>query len=344
MIPQWDSTASLLTAPPAALLASGYAPGNTIAAQHYNYQFYHLTREMNNVLAAAGITPAGGTDNQLLTSLYALITVSGTAAFLTSSNPTLRAGQYGIETDTLYVKLGDGSTAWNSLPYYQVSGTAAALASKNPVLRSGGFGYETNTISFKLGDGSTAYNSLTYVYGGVIKPLSGTVSGNTTYNTIPNVAGTHIIYIPAAYLVAASGGPWTLTLGTGSGTTVVVPIAAAGDTLLSGALLFNVYVDGSGNVTSDFFEVQGGNSSGQWIKSSTGKLDQYSNTGAFVSTGVSSFSFPVAFIGGTVTVTCSNYPTGSHAIAEAWAQNLSTLYCYALSGNNVEWHAIGRWR
>ena len=35
----------------------------------------------------------------------------------TSANPTLLAGELGIESDTGYVKVGDGSTAWQSLAY-----------------------------------------------------------------------------------------------------------------------------------------------------------------------------------------------------------------------------------
>lgn len=34
-----------------------------------------------------------------------------------SNNPTLAARQLGIETDTRRIKIGDGSTAWVSLPY-----------------------------------------------------------------------------------------------------------------------------------------------------------------------------------------------------------------------------------
>ena len=41
----------------------------------------------------------------------------GTAASWTSSNPTLAAGEMGFETDTGYIKVGDGSTAWTSLNY-----------------------------------------------------------------------------------------------------------------------------------------------------------------------------------------------------------------------------------
>ena len=41
----------------------------------------------------------------------------GTAAALTSANPTLAAGEPCLETDTGKMKIGDGSTAWTSLAY-----------------------------------------------------------------------------------------------------------------------------------------------------------------------------------------------------------------------------------
>lgn len=39
-----------------------------------------------------------------------------TAANAASSNPVLAAGEVGYETDTKRLKVGDGSTAWTSLP------------------------------------------------------------------------------------------------------------------------------------------------------------------------------------------------------------------------------------
>jgi hypothetical protein len=41
----------------------------------------------------------------------------GTAAQWTSANPTLASGEWGFESDTGKVKIGDGTTAWNSEPY-----------------------------------------------------------------------------------------------------------------------------------------------------------------------------------------------------------------------------------
>jgi hypothetical protein len=49
----------------------------------------------------------------------------GTAAIIAANNPVLAAGEYGIETDTALAKIGDGSTAWNSLPYQSFSATQA---------------------------------------------------------------------------------------------------------------------------------------------------------------------------------------------------------------------------
>ena len=40
-----------------------------------------------------------------------------TAANWVSSNPTLAQAEVGVEVDTGKVKIGDGATAWTSLPY-----------------------------------------------------------------------------------------------------------------------------------------------------------------------------------------------------------------------------------
>ena len=48
-----------------------------------------------------------------------------TAAAWTAANPTLAAGELGLETDTSFYKIGNGSTAWNSLAYGSITGTLA---------------------------------------------------------------------------------------------------------------------------------------------------------------------------------------------------------------------------
>ena len=59
----------------------------------------------------------------------------GTAAALTSANPTLAAGEPCFETDTGRVKVGDGSTAWTSLVYLPLrrSGTSTGTGSDQEI-------------------------------------------------------------------------------------------------------------------------------------------------------------------------------------------------------------------
>jgi hypothetical protein len=52
----------------------------------------------------------------------------GTAAEWTAANPTLAAGEMGMETDTRLAKIGDGTTAWTSLGYSVTHATALASA------------------------------------------------------------------------------------------------------------------------------------------------------------------------------------------------------------------------
>lgn len=60
----------------------------------------------------------------------------GTAASWTAANTVLSSGEEGFETDTGRTKIGDGTTAWNSLPYNGIGGAisrgqVAALVNDN---------------------------------------------------------------------------------------------------------------------------------------------------------------------------------------------------------------------
>lgn len=150
MIPIWG-TSAILMAPPAALLLNGYVPANSYAAQYLNYEWFHLTKELNNVLTAAGITQNAALDNQLLAAINYL-------AIATKASTT----QYGVVN--------------------YIADTAANLASSNPTPAKGQVAYETDNISFKIGDGSTAYNSLTYAYRGLV--VAGEPPWHATRNEI----------------------------------------------------------------------------------------------------------------------------------------------------------------
>lgn len=64
----------------------------------------------------------------------------GTAAEWTAANPTLAIGEIGLETDTSKWKLGNGSTAWNSLAYAYTAGTAGATGPTGPTGPTGATG------------------------------------------------------------------------------------------------------------------------------------------------------------------------------------------------------------
>lgn len=77
----------------------------------------------------------------------------GTAAQWTSANPTLAAGEWGYETDTGKVKIGNGSTAWSSLGY-----TGAATGTVTSI--TAGTGLSGGTIT---GSGTIAIDTATTV-------------------------------------------------------------------------------------------------------------------------------------------------------------------------------------
>jgi len=57
---------------------------------------------------------------------YQILLRRDTAATWTSENPVLGEGEIGYETDTGYIKIGDGTTAWTSLAYKGMYGPASA--------------------------------------------------------------------------------------------------------------------------------------------------------------------------------------------------------------------------
>lgn len=79
----------------------------------------------------------------------------GTATQWTSANPTLAAGEFGLETDTSKYKIGDGTTAWSSLGYSSLPSTAIS----NTVIDAKGdllVGTADNTVS-RLGVGTNGF-------------------------------------------------------------------------------------------------------------------------------------------------------------------------------------------
>ena len=87
----------------------------------------------------------------------------GLAADLTAADPTLAIGEFAYETDTGKFKVGDGSTAWSALGYFE------AAAAEAWSFQGENFGYSS---------GGAISNPI--VYSSVIDKFSFTSDGNST--------------------------------------------------------------------------------------------------------------------------------------------------------------------
>ncbi len=117
----------------------------------------------------------------------------GTASLWTSTNPVLAEGEVGEETDTKKAKIGDGVTAWVSLPYW-VNPTITPVTSvtgTSPIASSGG---ATPAISIQTAsgsqDGALSSTDWTTFNSKQAGPLTGDVTTSGAAATIANDAVT----------------------------------------------------------------------------------------------------------------------------------------------------------
>lgn len=154
-----------------------------------------------------------------------------TAATWTSENPTLLAGQIGLETDTGLVKYGDGSTAWISLAYAPVKYSFAETAA--PAV--------TDDINSEYNVGSQwidvtndrAYISVDSTVGAAVwvETTAGAGGGDPDQNlfsTIAGDAGTNPVADTATDTLTIAGGTGLDTSGNSGTDTLTVNITNAG--------------------------------------------------------------------------------------------------------------------
>ena len=142
-----------------------------------------------------------------------------TAANWTSNNPVLEAGQLGLETDTLKIKFGDGTTAWNSLSYAGGSGGGVTDGDKGDVTVS------SSGATWTIDNGAVTYAKMQDVSAASKLIGRGSASG--------------------------SGDPQEITIGTNltmSGTTLSAAGSIAGSTGSADNAI--IRADGTGGSTS----------------------------------------------------------------------------------------------
>lgn len=114
----------------------------------------------------------------------------GTAAQWTSTNPTLYAGEMGVETDTLKVKMGSGA-AWNSTPYLELD--KSLIDAKGDLL---------------VGTGNDAVGRLAVGSNGALLVADSTQTAGVRWTTARRLEGTGA---PEGVVTAPPGSTWLQT-------------------------------------------------------------------------------------------------------------------------------------
>jgi hypothetical protein len=110
-----------------------------------------------------------------------------------SENPILRAGESGYESDTRKMKIGNGSSRWNNLPYFAIGVTTEAYSGEtvnaNPF---GGFIAHIHVVK-EVWEQSEEYNEYAYQ---IDIPVEGVTGDDTVL----------VIFTPQSAIDAADAG------------------------------------------------------------------------------------------------------------------------------------------
>ena len=128
-----------------------------------------------------------------------------TAANWTSNNPTLAAGEIGLETDTSKFKIGNGSTAWASLAY-AAAGTITSITA--------GTGLSGGTIT---GSGTIAIDS-------TVATLTGSQTLTNKTLTAPVITQAINAQTGTSYTLVIADDTSLVTLANASAIAVTIPL------------------------------------------------------------------------------------------------------------------------
>jgi hypothetical protein len=180
--------------------------GNTLAAQHFNYFQYHLTKELNNLLTAVGIGQSASDDTQLTQAV-------GLNQISISASGTTVASAFKGDTWTKFNNSGGAST-------YDISAGASRSGVRLTIEET-----NANGVTIKTGTGMTAFLGV----GAIHLLWDGTqwvkIGGSTILAIFTSGSGaTWITPWAGTFKVTVIGGGG----GSGGCTFVTAPVSAGG--------------------------------------------------------------------------------------------------------------------
>lgn len=147
-----------------------------------------------------------------------------TAANWTSANPVLQDREIGLETDTRRYKIGDGTTAWNSLSYNQIGDRYYTLSSTTETI---GNGAKTFTVSA----------GLAYTPQQAVQIVATAAPANHMHGTVTSYSGTTLVVQVDKNTGAGSFSSWTINVGGVTGAALSSISIVAGNGLSGGGTL-----------------------------------------------------------------------------------------------------------
>lgn len=141
------------------------------------------------------------------------------AATWTSVNPILAQGEFGYESDTQKIKVGDGATHWVSLPYIPYFGAITQLTGDGTAIGPGSVAFTLTSVNGNVGTFGDASHTITFTVNakGLITAASINsilIAESQVTNLVSDLAGKQPVgnYITALTGDATAAGPGSVAV------------------------------------------------------------------------------------------------------------------------------------